>query len=318
MTATESAFVRFVRNAFSQNLGLKAISLIFALFLFAYIHGQRNIQQRTVPVGVVSLPPESGDRELMTRIPPSIHVTLRGTTRALDQLIQAGLPPVEIDLRNGNKRSVQFTRELFKLPNEVEVVFVDPPSIDLEWEKVVTRTIPLQTSVTGQPAAGYMLKAEPAVEPRKITVKGPVSLVEVLQFARLAPFDVTGLTEGVWPRRIALDNAPSRVSYLGPQSATVTVTVVRRKTEKLFSDRRVEVVGLGRATAVPQSVDVNVSGPPEVVRALRDEQVVPRADLTKLEGVSLEAPHGSVVVPITVELANAEAEVQPPSVTVKW
>lgn len=318
MSSSDAPWLRFLHNAFTQNLGLKALSLVFALFLFAYIHGERNIQQRTVPVGVVSLPPEGGDHELMTRIPPSIHVTLRGTTRALDQLIQAGLPPVEIDLRQGNKRSIPLTRDLFKLPPDVEVLFVDPPSIELEWEKVVTRSIPLQTSVTGQPAPGYMLKAEPTVEPRKITVKGPVSLVEVLQFARLAPFDVTGLTEGVWPRRIALDNPPNRVSYLGPPSATVTVTIVRRKAEKVFANRRVEVVGSGRALVVPQTVDVTVVGPPEVVRTLREEQIVPRADLTKLPEETLDAPHGSVVVPITVELANAEAEAQPPSVTVKW
>lgn len=318
MTAPESAFVRFLRNAFTANLGLKAISLTFALLLFAYIHGQQNIQQRTVPVGVVSVPPENEDRELMTRIPPSIHVTLRGTARALDQLIQSGLTPVEIDLRSGQKRSVQFTREQFTLPPDVEIVFVDPPSIELEWEKVVTRTIPLQTSVTGQPAPGFMLKGEPTVEPRKITVKGPVSLVEVLQFARLAPFDVTGLTEGVWPRRIALDSPPNRVSYLGPQSATVTVTIVRRKTDKLFADRKVEVIGSGRATVVPETVDVTVVGAPEVVRALRDDQVVPRADLSKLPKESLEQAHGSAVVPVTVELANVEAEAQPPTVTVKW
>lgn len=318
MTASDSAFLRFLRNAFTANLGLKAISLVFALLLFVYVHGQQNIQQRTVPVGVVSVPPENEDRELMTRIPPNIHVTLRGTARALDQLIHSGLTPVEIDLRSGEKRSVQFTRDLFNLPPGVEIVFIDPPSIDLDWEKVVTRTIPLQTSVTGNPAPGFMLKGEPTVEPRRITVKGPVSLVEVLQFARVAPFDVTGLTEGVWPRRIALEAPPNRVSYLGPQSATVTVTIVRRKTDKLFANRKVEIIGSTRATVVPASVDVMVVGAPEVVRSLRDDQVVPRADMSKLPQEVLDQPHGSAVVPVTVELSNAEAEAQPPTVTVKW
>ena len=318
MTKSNSAVLQFLRNAFTANLGLKAVSLVCALFLFAYIQGQRDIQQRTVPVGVISLPPDRDDRELMTRIPPSIHVTLRGTARALDRLIQSGLPPVEIDLRNGYKRSVQFGRDLFKLPPEVDVIFVDPPSIDLDWEKVVTRTIPLQTSVAGQPAPGFMLKAEPTVEPRNTTVKGPVSLVEVIQSARLAPFDVTGLTEGVWPRRIALDPPPSRVSYLGPQSATVTVTIVKRTSEKQFANRRVEVIGTGRAVVVPQAVDVTVIGPPEVVRALREEQIVPRADLTKVLEERGEEAHGSVIVPVTVELADVEAKVQPPTVTVKW
>ncbi len=318
MTAT-SPFVVFLRGAFTQNLGLKLLSLICTIGLFAYIHGQQDVQERTIPVGVISLPPESDERELMTKIPPNIHVTLRGTTRAIDQLIRSGITPVEIDLREGFKRSVQFKAESFKLPEGVEIIFVDPPSIDLEWQEVVTRAIPLQTSITGQPAQGYVIKGEPSVEPRKITVKGPVSLVEVIQFARLAPFDVTGLTEGVWPRRIAIDAPPARVSYLGQQSATVTVTVARRKSEKVFTARRVEVIGPPHATVVPRTVDVNVIGAPEVVRTLREEQVVPRADLTRLPDMDFEKrPHGSASVPVTVELGSAEAEVQPPSVTVKW
>jgi hypothetical protein len=66
-------------------------------------------------------------------------------------------------------------------------------------------------------------------------------------------------------------------------------------------------------------VDVTVTGPPEVVRALRAEQVVPRADLTKLSGVDLKTDkHGSAEVRLTAELAHAEAELQPPTVTVKW
>ena len=66
----------------------------------------------------------------------------------------------------------------------------------------------------------------------------------------------------------------------------------------------------------PRLVSVTVIGPPEVVQALKPEQVVPRADLGKID--LKEQRHGSVVSGITVELGGAEAKVQPPSVTVKW
>jgi hypothetical protein len=313
------ALALYVRDAFVANLGLKMLSLTFAVGLFSYLHGQQDVQQRTVPVGVISLPPESGKRELMTKLPPSIHVTLRGTTRAMDQLIQNGPTPVEIDLREGNKEKIRFKKEMFKLPRDVEIVIIDPPSIDLEWQNVVTRQIPIQASITGQPADGYVIKGEPVVDPKQIDVRGPVSLVEVMQFARLAAYDVTGLTEGVWSRRIAIDAPPSRVAYVGPQSAKVTVTIIRRKSQATFHERPVEVVGVAKGTANPRTVDVTVIGPPEVVAGLREEQVVPRADLTEIKGLSLkDTPHGSTNVRLTVELDNAEARVQPPSVTVKW
>jgi len=306
-----------LRDTLIENAGLKALSLAFALGLFAYLHGQQDQQMRTIPVAVVVRPPEDVKRELMTTIPPSIHVTLRGSTRAIDRVIQSGNVTVEIDLRDGHTESIVFEPKMFSLPSEVEIAIIDPPSIELEWQDVVTRQIPVQASITGQPAEGFVVKGELQVEPGEITASGPARLVEVLQFARLAPFDVTGLTEGAYRRPIAIDAPPARVSYIGPQSATVTVTIARRLSEARFAKRPVEVVGVANAVITPRAVDVTVLGPPEVVRALRAEQVVPRADIGTVPGVDLKS-HGAASVKVTVDLARAEAEVQPPSVNVRW
>lgn len=315
---SSSVVTGFWKAAFTQNLELKALALGCALGFFGYVHVREEVQQRTIPVGVISLPPEDGTRELMSKIPPSIHVTLRGSARAMTQLIQEGVAPVEIDLREGSPAQVAFSRNMFLLPSDLEFVVVDPPRLDLEWEDVITRQIPLQASITGHPAEGHTVRGEPTVEPSRVTVKGPVSRVEVMQFARLAPFDVSALTEGRFPRRIAIDPAPEQVRFLGSQAATVIVDVIRRKSEKVFSSRPVEVVGPVRGIVVPRTVDVTVIGPPEIVKALREDQVVPQADLTTAPKWDPELAHGSVTVPITVRLVGAQAETQPPEVTVRW
>jgi YbbR domain-containing protein len=310
----------FLREAFSENLGLKALSLAFAIGLFAFQYGQQDEQQRTVPVSLSLRPPaEDSPRELMSQLPATIHVTLRGPARVIDRLVQSGVPPVTIDLRTGERESIAFEAKMFTLPPDTRVTMVDPPSLELEWEEVIARQIPLQASIASQPAEGYVVRGEPEVEPKHITARGPSSLVEVLQFARLAAFDVSGLSQGMHRRRLALDGPPARVRYLGPPAATVTVTVARRLSEASFPGRPVELVGLAAGVVSPRQVDVTVVGPPEVVQALRAEQVVPRANLAAVPGLDLkEQHHGSSVVPITVELAGAEARVQPPSVTVKW
>jgi YbbR domain-containing protein len=322
MTVAErvTAAGTFVREAFTENLGLKALSLAFALGLFLFLYGQRDEQQRTVAVGLTSRPPsEDSARELMTQLPASIHVTLRGPAHVIDRLVQSGIPPVTVDLRNGERESIVFNERMFSLPPDTHVMAADPPSIELEWEDVIARQIPIQAAITGQPAEGYVVKGEPEVEPKQITARGPASLVEVLQFARVAAFDVSGLSEGSHRRRLALDAAPTRVRYLGPPAATVAVTIARRVTEASFAARPVEVVGPAIIGVSPRAVDVTVIGPPEVVQALRAEQVVPRANLMKAPGFDLkDLRHGSAELPVTVELAGAEARVQPPSVTVKW
>jgi YbbR domain-containing protein len=310
----------FLREAFTENLGLKSISLAFAIGLFLFLYGQRDEQQRTVAVGITSRPPsEDSARELMTQLPASIHVTLRGPAHVIDRLVQSGIPPITIDLRNGERDSIVFNERMFSLPPDTHVTAADPPSIELEWEDVIARQIPLQASITGQPAEGYVVRGEPEVDPKLIAARGPSSLVEVLQFARLAAFDVSGLSEGVHRRRLALDPPPTRVRYLGPSAATVTVTIARRVTEASFAARPVEVLGPSIIGVSPRAVDVTVVGPPEVVQALRAEQVVPRANLMKAPGLDLkDLRHGSAELPVTVELSGAQAKVQPPTVTVKW
>ncbi|HKY35510.1 MAG TPA: CdaR family protein [Polyangiaceae bacterium] len=313
-----SSLLTFLRDSFTDNIGLKALAMCFALGLFAFVHGQEEEQQRTVPVALVMrLPQGSAQRELMTPIPASIHVTLQGSARAIDALIQDGIPPVEIDLRDGRRESVVFDESMFTLPPETKITIIDPSSIELDWEDVATRQIPIQAAITGQPADGYVVKGEPEVEPKTITVSGPISAIEVLQFARLQAFDVSGLSEGVHRRRLGIDAPPVRVRYLGPQAANVAVAVARRVSEVRFENRPVEVVGMPGGIATPRTVDVVVAGPPEIVRALRPEQIVPVADLTKVEGLDL-TKHGSRTIKVTLSLSHAEAELQPPSVSVKW
>ena len=315
--AMVSALYVALRKAIFENVALKLFSLVVAISLFALLRGQQERQQRTIPVAVIlRLPPESSERELMTPIPANVHATLRGSTRSIDQLIQSGISPIEVDLRQGNRDVLVFDPKLLSLPRDVDVTIIDPPSIRLEWQSVITRRIPLQASITGTPAAGYGVKGEPDVEPQFVSMRGPMGLLEVMQFVRLAAFDVSGLTEGVHKRRVAMDPPPNRVTVLGPTNASVSVTIARRVSEIKFANRPVEVIGVPGAHVVPRTVDVTVVGPPEVVRALRPEQVVPRATIP--DELLRRDKHGSAALKVTVDLIQADSEVQPPSATVRW
>src|SRR5882724_3402777 len=122
---------RWTRQALTENIGLKALSFVAAICLAAYTRGQLDRTQRTIPVGVVlRLPPDRLHRELMTPMPANIDVTVVGTTRAIDRLIQTGISPAELDLRDGTADSVAFDKSMLSLPPDVELRFVDPPSVN--------------------------------------------------------------------------------------------------------------------------------------------------------------------------------------------
>ncbi|HTV24582.1 MAG TPA: CdaR family protein [Polyangiaceae bacterium] len=309
---------RWLRAAFSENLGLKALSFVLALGLTAYQRGSEDEEQRTVPVDVIlRLPSSDARRELMTPPPPTIHVTVRGSTRALDQLTTAGIPSVEVDLRRGDAHQIVFESEMFAVPPGVQVNIIDPATIDLEWQNVVERSVPIQASITGRVADGYTVQSV-KVDPTSIAVLGPASLVEVMQFVRLAAFDVSGKTDGVYRHPLALDQLGQRIQYLSPASATVTVTIGRQLLQRKFSRRAVSVIGPPRAKTEPKNVDVSVTGPPEVINGLRDEMIAPRVDVAGAGYDPKEQRHASIVLPVRVDLRNVEIEIQPPTVSISW
>ena len=101
-----------------------------------------------------------------------------------------------------------------------------------------------------------------------------------MQHARADAFDVTGLTAGKYTRQLAIDRPAGRVTYDVP-SVSATVEIGREVVERPFTRVPVAVIGHASAKAQPAEVDVRLTCPPEVVRALRPEQIVPRVEVDR-------------------------------------
>jgi hypothetical protein len=314
MTA-KSGVRETLRSAFFENVGLKAVSLICSLGLYAFIHGAENAQ-RTFSVSVVSImPTDSAKRQLMTPLPTEVKVTLRGSRTQLDDLRTDDLGTLQINLRTGYEPNVELSPEMFHVPAGLRIEEIYPATIEVRWDDVVKRSISLQIPRTGEPAAGFIVKTASA-EPASVSARGPRSVVDVMQYARAAPFDVTGLTEGIYRRQLALDKPPKLVDY-DVESVLATVEVVRELSKKDIGSLKVEVVGLPRATTTPSRVTVRVIGAPEDVNALSPEVMVARVE-PKEANIDAAKP-GSAMLDVLVDVPKAKVvEVNPPRVLVKW
>jgi len=304
-----------VRAALFENLGIKLLSLLCALVLYAFLHGTENAQ-RTFSVSILSLmPPDAANRTLVTQLPTEVSVTLRGSRTQLDDLHADDLGSLRLDLRTGRKTSIDLDPSMFHVPPGLTVEQIIPSAIELRWDDVISRSIQVQVARTGDPAPGFTVKGPIVVEPPNVQARGPRSIVEVMQFARAAPFDVTGLTEGVYRRPLLLDKPPNLVSY-DLESVTATVEITRELVKKEFVKLKVEVIGAPRAATVPGTVKVTVTGTAEDVNALMPEAIVPRVE-PKAAGDDTSKP-GSDILPVYVDVGKAKAEVDPPKVVVKW
>jgi hypothetical protein len=299
-----------LRSFFTENVNLKVISLAFALALYSLVHGSQEAQ-RSMRLSVVALtPPETANRELVSPIPAEVRVTVRGARSTLDDLHPDDIE-VQLDLRAGSETRKAFTPDMIPVPPGITVQQIDPPEVDLKWEDRIVRDVPVEVGVVGSPAAGFVVKMAPTAEPKTVRAQGPKSQVLVLQRARTDAFEVGGLTEGKYTRQLAIDRPQGRVTY-DALTIGATVEIGREVVERPFTKIPVAVLGHAGAKAQPTDVDVRLSCPPEVVRALRPEQVVPRVQ------VGSSAEHGSDVFPVQLSIDQCDVHVTPPSVIVRW
>jgi YbbR domain-containing protein len=302
-----------VRSALLENLGLKLLSLVCALGFYAFIHGAENAQ-RTFRVSVVSImPAESANRQIMTQLPTEVAVTVRGSRSKLDDLRADDLGSLQLDLRTGRETRIKLDPSMFHMPPSLFIEQIYPPAIDLRWDDVIERQIPIQIARTGDPAPGFSVKGATSVEPHVANARGPRPVVDVLQFARAAPFDVTGLTEGVYKRPLALDIPPKLVTY-DVETVTATVEIARQLIPKSFSGKKVEIVGLAKAKIEPSTVTVEVIGTAEDVNGLMSEAIIPRVE-PKAAGADISQA-GSAYLDVLVDVPHRNPDTQPPKVVV--
>ncbi len=314
MTA-KGGFRESVRGAFLDNVGLKVLSLLCALGIYAFIHGAENAE-RTVSVSIVTImPPESANRQIMTQIPNEVKVTLRGSRTQLDDLRSDDVGTLNLNMRSGRETNIDLDPSMFRTPAGLTVAEINPPSIEIRWDDVVTHTIPIQITRTGEPAPSFAVKGVIRSEPVNVEARGPRTVIDNIQYARSAPFDVTGLTEGVYRRPLPLDKPPRLVTY-DVDSVMATVDIARELSKKEFANLRVEVVGITRAVTTPPTVKVKLVGSNEDVNAVTPESLVPRVE-PKGPAVDITKP-GSAYLDVLLDVNNLRVEITPPKVLVKW
>jgi hypothetical protein len=307
-----------LRSVVTENLNLKLLSLAFALVIYSLVHGSQEAQ-RPMLLSVVALtPPDSSNRVLTTPIPAQIRVTYRGPRAILDELHTDDVGNVQLDLRGGNETRIQLDASTIPVPPGLQVEQACfsmgdrcLPEIPLVWEDLIVRDVRVEVGVVGAAAPGFMVKGAPTAEPTVVRAHGPKSEVLVLQRARADAFDVTGLTEGKYTRQLAIDRPAGRVTFDVP-SVAASVEIGREVAERPFTKVQVAILGRTSAKAQPAEVDVRLTCPAEVVRAMRPEQLVPRVQILST------TEHGSDALPVELKIDQCDVHVTPPMVIVRW
>ena len=154
------------------------------------------------------------------------------------------------------------------------VVTVNPASFNITLEPLETRSLTLQTTISGQPAIGYQA-GELKLAPEEVLVSGPASGVARATRARVV-VSMAGIRESIdqdYPVDVVDQNNTTLTAVsVQPETAHVSIPVIRQGG---FRDMAVKVVVRGQVAAGYRLDSISVF-PPVVTVYSSDPDLVSR------------------------------------------
>ena len=329
-----------MKDRLKNNLGLKIMAVLFAIFLWWTVVNVDN----PVVSGTFSTEVAVTNAEVITNAGKSyqivddtknVIVTVKARRKVLDE-IKASDIVATADLREMQDTSVPIRITIKGFAGKYEDATANPRNIQVKTENTQKKTFPITALATGTPRDGYVV-GQLVTSPETVDISGPESTVRKISKV-VAKVDVSELSGDTSAQTHLLyyDAANNLIdknlltSNCDKNGVTVNVTIWKTKEVNLQFDtsavKPAEGYVLSGIEVEPQTIEV--AGSPETLSALirldigkealarenlsANEEVV--VDITKYlpEDVKLADENGSsVVVRIMIEEAGTKSILLP-------
>jgi hypothetical protein len=208
-----------------HNLGLKLLSLGFALILWAVVLGEQKIEV-TIPVPLPLDVPRG--LVLVSDPPDNVEVHLRGPKTLVTSLSprEMSLPALPGPLEEG-ENLIAFRPESVRVPRGIQVMGVTPQRLRVVLEALLEREVEVIPRVEGSPPEGFVVRRVTSVPPR-VRLAGPSGDVRRLVRVHTVPVDLAGHTS-TFTTRVLLEPMGRQVRIQDPDPITVEIEIGPRR-----------------------------------------------------------------------------------------
>ena len=224
---------------FVQNAGFKIVAFASAFILWWIVRGQTNRDvEAELPVVITARP--SG-QILVTQTPATIRIRIRGNLQKLTEAL-VRRPPYELDLSTFESgETVVFSEDRIEraLGQSVRVLSVSPSSFVVQFDRMVTRKVPVAVAVLKGPGPYWRASLDRAeISPPLVDVTGPSAVIEGVKQIHTDSVDLSTYTQD-FAGKLALETREGL--KVRPDSVRVVVPIWERDGEKLISGVKVAV-----------------------------------------------------------------------------
>ena len=293
-----------------------AFVLSVSVWLFAVTSADPNEVRSplSLPLEIVGQDPSL---IITNDIPEVIEVTLRAPRSVWDKITVQETPArAIIDLATfsagGHTAEVQI--QISDRPTQI--ILVNPESVTVQLERVSTRTLPVDLSLSGQPAIGYQA-GDAVIDPVEVIVSGPESRVDQAARARVR-VNIDGVRESIDQAILVqvLDSENSVIDGLvaGPDSIHVSIPISQQGG---FRDVAVKVVVTGQVAPGYRLENISVFPPVITVFASDPDLVNSLPGVVDTQTLDLQDARENISTRLTLTLPQNITIVGPQTVEVQ-
>jgi len=281
------AIKRYLIAAFSENMGLKTVSLLIATVLFVLIRVGEKVDRRVFVDVVVQTPDKASGKVVVGSVVDRVKLTVRGPRSLMSALLKPGsIQPVVVDLRNFRGGTFHFDEAMFKVPAGFEIVQISPPSFQVVIDKLQEIKVNITPNIRGSVAPDHRLVQPFILKPSRISLIGPASRLRQIKTLRTEPVSVEGLTEGIYVRNVPVIKPWPEIEMSGSEMVEVKFNVEPMIMERRVQGLSVSVIGAGDAPfrLNPSAVSVRLKGPRKSLDSIQPEHIMPFIEISAEEG----------------------------------
>ena len=269
-----------MRRAFTENIYLKVLSLLIAIFLWAIVSGERNAEwSYLLPLDTVNQPEEL---IITNNVPSFLDVRLQGPHSFIKNLNPKDMA-VNLDLGELKTGSniYPLTADLVKTPRGTTVTRINPSYITIEVENLVRKKVNIKADTKGTPAKDFFIESIEII-PSSTEIIGAESEAKEISFLKTAPIQVSGIKNDI-QFEVSVDTRGRKIILTNSDPVTVNISVKEVMSKLEIKGIMPEILNAEyKTTLKPQKIDIRIEGPKSLISKLGESGVKATIDVIKL------------------------------------
>ncbi len=309
--------MRYLHMWFRENLGLKVVSVLIAVLLWSFVMVRENpavVREVQVPITARAMRNVPEGLTVLEYSPQTAKVIISGLRRVVES-VQPGQLSLVADLSGRGPGERVAALSLEEVPPGLTVESIDPQTVRVVLDRIVSEVRPVQVRLKGEPAPGFVL-GEPQPAETQVRVTGAAGLVAKVDrvVAEGEVANLSGSTE-ISARVQAVDAEGRALPQLTVDPARISVVIPVSKSTPATKTVPVEADLVGPAQGY-EVISTTVN--PDKVTLTGSPQALAQVSVARTEQVRLGASEGRRTYRVGLVLPSGvkPVEARPLEVTV--